>query len=126
MSSPIGGFYLNAQYRKKAEKFELSSKVKLTLTIELQLDEVSIIDDTQTTLADIECRFSGAEANISALPTITSTGMIQINCSIKIEHQDRDIAQSKQQTINIEPGESLSTLVEGDERVRLKISCNIC
>jgi len=127
MSSPIGGFYLNAQYRKKAEKFELSSKPKLNITIELQLDDDDIIlNDSQISLADIECRFSSSQATISLHPTVTTTGMIRLDCSITIEHQDDDIAQTKQQVVNIESGETLSTLVEGNERVKLIISCNIC
>jgi len=126
MSSPIGGFYLNAQYRKKAEKFELSSKPKLNITIALQLDDDTILNDSQIGLADIECRFSSSQAAISLHPTVTTTGMIQLDCSITIEYQDDDIAQTKQQVVNIESGETLSTLVEGNERVKLKISCNIC
>ena len=126
MSSPIGGFYLNAQYRKKAEKFELSSKPKLNITIALQLDDDTILNDSQIGLADIECRFSSSQAAISLHPTVTTTGMIQLDCSITIEYQDDDIAQTKQQVVNIESGETLSTLVEGNERVKLIISCNIC
>ncbi|WP_299792832.1 hypothetical protein [uncultured Shewanella sp.] len=126
MSSPIGGFYLNAQYRKKAEKFELSVKPRLSLTLELWLDEMTIIKDTQTCQADMECHFSNPEANISVLPTIGSNGVIRIIFSIIIEHHDKDIAKPKQQVINVDSGESLSTLVEGNERVKLKISCNIC
>jgi len=125
MSSPIGGFYLNAQYRKKAEKFELSSKPKLNITIALQLDDDIILNDSQIGLADIECRFSSSQATISLHPTVTTTGMIRLDCSITIEYQDDDIAQTKQ-VVNIESGETLSTLVEGNERVKLKISCNIC
>ncbi|RTR30620.1 hypothetical protein [Shewanella atlantica] len=126
MSSPIGGFYLNAQYRKKAEKFELSTKPKLSISIELQLDDGIILNESQISSADIECRFSTAQAAISLHPTVTSTGMIQLDSSIKIKHPDEDIAQMKQQVVNIESGETLSTLVEGNERIRLKISCNIC
>ncbi len=125
MNSPIGGFYLNAQYRKKAEQFELSSKPKLTITIELQLDSSIILSDSQICLADIECQFSTPQAAISLLPTVTATGMIQLDCSIKIEHTDDDIAMMKQQIVNIESGESLSTLVEGNDRIRLKVSCDI-
>jgi len=125
MSSPIGGFYLNALYRKKAEKFELSSKPKLNITIALQLDDDTILNDSQIGLADIECRFSSSQAAISLHPTVTTTGMIRLDCSITIEYQDDDIAQTKQ-VVNIESGETLSTLVEGNERVKLKISCNIC
>ncbi len=126
MSSPIGGFYLNAQYRKKAEKFELSSKPKLNIAIELRLDDCIILNDSQISLADLECQFSTSQVAIYLHPTVATTGMIRLDCSIKIEHQDDDIAQTKQQLVNIESGETLSTLVEGNERIRLKTSCNIC
>ncbi|MPY22930.1 hypothetical protein FM037_04345 [Shewanella psychropiezotolerans] len=125
MSSPIGGFYLNAQYRNKAAKSELTSKPRITLKLRITLDGIPLIDETQTGIAETRCHLDNDHISVTALPTLISDEMIRLEFHILIKHLDSDIATPKQQVLNLELGESLCVLVEGDERLKITTSCSI-
>ena len=125
MSSPIGGFYLHAQYRNKAAKFELMSKPKVTLKLRIALDGIPLIDETQTGTAETKCHLDNDHISVTALPTLITDEMIRLEFHILIKHLDSDIATPKQQVLNLEPGESLCILVEGEERLTITASCSI-
>ncbi|AQS37944.1 hypothetical protein Sps_02792 [Shewanella psychrophila] len=125
MSSPIGGFYLNAQYRDKAAKFELTTKPEITLNICIELDGIPLINQTQTVTSESQCHLENDLITVSALPAQISNEMIRLEFHILIKHLDLEIPKPKQQVLNLEPNESLCALVEGDERLKVTASCSV-
>ena len=122
MSSPIGGFYLHAQYRNKAAKFKLASKPNITLKLRIALDGIPLIDETQTGTAETKCHLDNDHISVTALPTLIPNEMIRLEFHILIKHSDSNITRPKQQVLNLELGESLCVLVEGDERLTITAS----
>lgn len=123
MSSPIGGFYLNAQYKKQAEKFELESKPNLTFTLQLLFEGRCLIDTSEQVLIDNELIIKNDEVAITLTPTILSEKLIRVHSVISINQLNP--AQAPQQVMTIESGEQLTTLVEGDSRIQLTLCASL-
>ncbi|ACA85078.1 hypothetical protein [Shewanella woodyi] len=119
MSSPIGGFYLNAQYRKQADQFELDNKLKLELTIKLELDGKCLIEAAKSSLSDSALLLDNEQVTITLTPSVISETLIQIHSEIIIKQFDP--IKTLQQQLTIESGEQLSTLVEGEPHLQLTL-----
>lgn len=125
MSSPIGGFYLNAQYRKKAAKFELSNKPTLTVAVEVSIEGNTVIIETQTCTAEHEFQISSNHVSLKVLPTVINAQMIRLAFALDFQSRQFNSLQSRKQIVNLSPGERLSVLMEGDEHIKLTTSCLI-
>ncbi|MFT5234928.1 MAG: hypothetical protein ACI90A_000290 [Shewanella sp.] len=123
MSSPIGGFYLNAQYKKQADKFELANKTTLELTLQLLYKGSCLVDVSEQALVDNELIIKNDEVSITLTPTLISTNLIQIHSRISINQLNSTL--TAQQIMTIESGEQLTTLVEGDNKIQLTLCANL-
>lgn len=123
MSSPIGGFYLNAQYKKKAEKFELENKPNLAFTLQLLFEGRCLIDTSDQVLIDNELLIKNDEVAIALTPTLISANLIRVHSLITINQPSS--THTAQQIITIESGEQLTTLVEGDSKTQLTLCANL-
>lgn len=122
MSSPIGGFYLNAQYREKAARLELSTKPELTVRTSIALDDATIIDDTRSGRVGFECLLENDHVSVRFLAEVISSELVKFTYNLSISHANKEIAQPMQQIVNLTAGEQLSVLVAGSERVKLTAS----
>ena len=123
MSSPIGGFYLNAQYKKQAEKFEIETKPKLMLTLQLLYEGALLIETTKPAIADKALLIENDRVSITLTPTLISTDLIQIHSLIVMNTLNS--THTLQQIMTIESGEQLSTLVEGDNKIQLTLCATL-
>jgi hypothetical protein len=123
MSSPIGGFYLNAQFKKQAEKFELENKPNLALTLQLLFEGSCLIDTSVQVLIDNELLIKNDKVAITLTPTLLSANLIQVHSLVIINQTNS--THTAQQIMTIESGEQLTTLVEGDSKIQLTLSANL-
>ncbi|WP_076410141.1 hypothetical protein [Shewanella sp. UCD-KL12] len=124
MSSPIGGFYLNAQYREKAARVELATKPELTVRTCIELDNATMIDDTRCGRAGFECLLNNDRVSVCFIAELISSEVVKFTYNVSISHTNSEIAQPMQQVLNLTAGEQLSVLVAGSERVKLTASFN--
>ncbi|MFT4925052.1 MAG: hypothetical protein ACI8WB_001142 [Phenylobacterium sp.] len=128
MSSPIGGFYLAAHNRKKAQQAELASRVPLTITLQLQVDSVMLLKQAQQTFIAEQSLFENYGAQVSVTAGLLSDELIQITCIVEQKtdkHREQQLLPLGTQIITLADGESITTLVEGNEHVRITVGCQL-
>ncbi|MEC4727469.1 hypothetical protein HWQ46_18145 [Shewanella sp. D64] len=123
MSSPIGGFYLNAQYKRQADKFEIETETKLELSLQLLYEETLLIDTTKPAIVNKALLIENERCSIILTPSLISENLIQIHSLITINHLHS--THTAQQIITIEFGEQLTTLVEGDSKIQLTLCAKL-
>ncbi|QFU24317.1 hypothetical protein FM038_020630 [Shewanella eurypsychrophilus] len=84
-----------------------------------------VLEDSQTCLSEHELKINKEHLSVIVLPTVIDNEMIRLEFTLNITEPNRDSPVSKQQILNLSSGESLTALVEGDERIKLTTSCSI-
>ncbi|GIU15137.1 hypothetical protein [Shewanella sp. MBTL60-007] len=132
MSSPLGGFYISSLNRGKQAKFDLSHRIRVQLNISLAFIEKTndrhlllnesrsfYVGETQTFTAnscniDLDSGFIGSEG---ATPCHSS--LLSLNCRVNAKLNGNVL--SGLQEINLCPNEPVTSLVNGNERLRLTL-----
>ncbi|MCG9729389.1 hypothetical protein L1D44_05945 [Shewanella sp. Isolate13] len=132
MSSPLGGFYISSLNRGKQAKFDLSRRVRVRLDISLAFIEKTndshllvsesrsfYVGETQTFTANscnivLDSGFIGSEG---ATPCHSS--LLSLKCRVNAELNGN--AFNGLQEINLCPNEPVTSLINGNERLRLTL-----
>lgn len=125
MSSPIGGFYIAAHNRKKAKAAELASRLQLQINLLLQVDGIVLLQQEQLVYAGEENLFESYGAQVKLNACKLSDELFQITCQVEQKQANEQLTPLGTQLVNLADGESISTLVEGNEGVRLTVGCRL-
>jgi len=116
MSSPLGGFYIAARNRNTKRQFELDSRIKITLSLSLSIKQKTVLVQEKTIYCEEDNVFKEDEFTIQVKSNLLKSGLLQLDCYMF--EKDGCIGN---QVVNLENGETLSTLVVGKSDVKLKV-----
>lgn len=115
MSSPLGGFYLSAAQRKQKAKFELSNRTQIRLDIGLENKQSVLLTDSRKMYVGEEQEFTHGELTITVNTTILDSGLLSVVCKIKGNNFVGE------QGFNLSPNETISSLVEANEQMKMTV-----
>jgi hypothetical protein len=118
MSSPIGGFYMSAQRRAKATQLEHATQVHLILDLVISVADNVLVEHSFEVIAGKPIEWSNKEVLINTMATVMDSGLIGIECDLTI----KALGYIGKQQVNVDLGESITTLVAGHEQVKLTIA----
>ena len=121
MSSPLGGFYINARNRNTARKADMANRLKLNVYINLQHQGITLIDQIQPVLSEQNTRIESDTAIIDIIITSTANQLLNIDCQATHKHANDQATSLGQQTLSLSLEETLTTLLAGDENTRLTV-----
>jgi hypothetical protein len=122
MSSPLGGFYIGAYNRKKAAEVEQENRVKLTADIALYFDDKSVFEQQLSIEVGIQGLFGSDSAQIEVTSSISDSGLCCLELDVTGKGAFEDFGNIGAQQVNLAPGDSLTTQVCGNERVKVLIA----
>ena len=120
MSSPLGGFYIEARNRNTKRQFEQGSRVQIKLVLKLETDKQTVFEQTQSVYCGETNTFENEAFSVLVKSEILGSGLLQVDCHISGE--EGFIAN---QIVHIEHGESLTTLLAGKMDTKLTVKGHI-
>ena len=122
MRSPLGGFYIGAYNRKKAAETEQDNRVKINADVALYFDDKCVFEQQLLIEVGIKSLFSSESAEIEVTSSISDSGL----CCLVLDVSGKGAFDSwgaiGAQQVNLAPGDSLTTQVCGNERVKVAIA----
>jgi len=137
MSSPIGGFYLAALDRDKRAKFKLASRTRIKLCLRFNVEQNDLIDEAKIIYCEESATFENSSVKVSVFAKVKSTQLLEVTCSFErkngvidnegldnegLDKESFDCEFMGGQTVNLEPEESLTTMVDANPNIKLIIS----
>ncbi len=122
MSSPYGGFYLNAINRKEQKKFVESKQVFMQLAFSLEkAGQRLLIHSGKCLLAEPYCIEQDDWQVIIQANTLDS-GLLQLNCTLRQTCKSDGIAH---QVITLSEGEKITTLLADMPDMAINLSASL-
>ncbi len=118
----MGGFYLGAYNRQKGAQAADKAKIPLTINLVVAVDNNIIFDQNDKVMMDENNRLVNERVEIKFVANALDTGLITVYCELAVKFAENYESIGTQQ-LNLEPGEAMTTLVAGDDRV--KLTCQI-
>ncbi len=122
MSSPLGGFYIGAYNRKKAAEQEQKARVKLTADVALYFDGQCVFEQQLFIEVGIKGLFSSDSAQIEVTSSISDSGLCCLELDVCGKGAYEHLGKIGAQQVNLAPGDSLTTQVCANERVKVAIA----
>ena len=122
MSSPLGGFYIGAYNRKKAAQEEQKSRVKLTADVALHFDDKCVLEQQLLIEVGIKALLSSDSAQIELTSSISDSGLCCLVLDVTGKGAFDSWGEIGAQQVNLARGDSLTTQVCGNERVKIAIA----
>lgn len=119
MSSPLGGFYIGARNRMHKARHEFDNRVMLNVSLALAFCGELVFEQEIAIAADEIQSFENASLKLSLSVTIVSSGLYRLNCQIIGLGEFGDKGFDGEQQLNLEANEQLTSLVGGNEQVKL-------
>ncbi len=121
LSSPLGGFYLSAINRRSRAKFDLAAQVHISVTIAVQLNGESKINQQQQVCIGNSSMVENKTIKVEFSTEVLASGLLQLACTIFKKTSDNQSNYLGKQELNLSPNESLSSLVEGGKSLLLTV-----
>ena len=122
MSSPYGGFYLNAINRKEQKKFVESKQIFMQLTFSIEKARQCLLSHSDKCLLGEPYSIEQDDWQVNIQPSILDSGLLQLNCTFRQTSEDDDIAH---QVITLSGGEKVTTFLADMPEIAINLSASL-
>lgn len=121
MSSPLGGFYVNAYNRDKKTEHEQNTQARFNVKIAVFCDDKLIIDGDVGLIDGHQDQWQNRHCRLDLTAT-QKDDLCQFHCRFIGKGQYADASLNGEQLLNVELNEELSCQIAANERLKLTVT----
>lgn len=114
----LGGFYINALNNQQRARFIAEHQIKATLMLTLELRQQAKYAFEQAFTIGELVTLTESDVSIRVQSELTDAGLLHLECHVATA--DKNLKQA----FYLTPNEILTSLVEGDEGLKLTVSAH--
>lgn len=111
----LGGFYINALNNQQRARFIAAHQIKAAVSVTLELRQQAALTFNRSFIVGESFSCTESVASIRIVSELTDAGLLHLECYIVTPDK------TLQQAFYLTPNETLTSLVEGDDAIKLTV-----